>query len=170
MIAGTTWKRRAVAGLAIVAATLACGGKQVPVLVYNASASAPIGFYRVLPALPMRRGDLVLVPVPHDVAGLAAERGYVPLTVPLVKRVAATAGATVCARDRRVTIDGRRVADQLKADRKGRRLPAWSGCRRLGQGELFLLMQEAPDSFDSRYFGPVSATAVIGRLEPLWSR
>jgi conjugative transfer signal peptidase TraF len=153
-----------------VAATLTCGGKHGPVLVYNASASAPIGFYRVLPAFPMRRGDLVLVPVPDAVAGLAAERGYIPLTVPLVKRVAATAGAIVCALDRRVTIDGRHVADQLVVDRKGRRLPAWSGCRRLGRGEIFILMTAPPDSFDSRYFGPVSAAAVIGRLEPLWLR
>jgi conjugative transfer signal peptidase TraF len=144
------------------------GGKHAPVLVYNGSASAPIGWYRVLPAFPMHDGDLVLVPLPEPFATLAAERGYVPLSVPLVKRVAASAGAAVCASGGEVTIDGKLAADRLAADREGKELPAWSGCRRLSAGEIFLLMPDVPDSFDGRYFGPVAADAVIGRLEPLW--
>jgi conjugative transfer signal peptidase TraF len=149
---------------------LLSGGGHRPVLVYNGSASAPVGFYRLLAAPTVRRGDLVLVPVPRPAAALAAARGYIPPSVPLVKRVAATAGATVCAVAERISIDGRHVADRLAADRKGRRLPAWSGCRRLMPGQIFLLMESVPDSFDSRYFGPVGADSVIGRLAPLWPR
>jgi type IV secretory pathway protease TraF len=48
-------------------------------------------------------------------------------------------------------------------------LPHWDGCRTLQADELFLLMAAVPDSFDSRYFGPVSLSAVIGRLVPLWT-
>jgi len=145
-------------------------GRPAPLLIYNASASAPIGLYRVLPADPIRRGDLVLARTPLSVRRLAAERGYLPESVPLVKRVAAMAGDAVCVRDRAVSIDGRQVADQLATDHEGRALPAWSGCRTLGPDEIFLLMADAPDSFDGRYFGPVPVSAVVGKLVPLWLR
>jgi conjugative transfer signal peptidase TraF len=156
-----------VAGIGV--AFLAFGpGK--PLLVFNATASAPIGFYRVLPLRPLQRGDLVLARTPVSVRSLAAERHYVPLKVPLVKRIAAMAGATVCAAGRAIIIDGRYVADRASADRQGRPLPAWTGCRVLAADEIFLLMEDVPDSFDSRYFGPVLVDAVIGRLSPLWLR
>ena len=138
-----------------------------PLLIYNASASAPIGFYRVLPPDPLRRGELVLVRTPKSVRDLAAKRGYLPLGVPLVKRVAALSGDTVCIVHHVVRIDGRPVAKQRAEDTKGRPLPQWSGCRTLGSDDVFLLMAGIPDSFDGRYFGPVSARAVIGCLVPL---
>ncbi len=145
-------------------------GRPTPVLIYNASASAPIGFYGVLPAEPLHRGDYVLARTPDSVRRLAADRHYLPEDVPLVKRVAALGGDTVCAVNRAVTIDGRYVATQLTADRLGRPLPGWTGCMTLRLGEIFLLMQGVPDSFDGRYFGPVSSSTIIGRLVPLWVR
>jgi conjugative transfer signal peptidase TraF len=147
---------------------LAALGRPAPLVAYNASASAPLGFYRVLPAGALHPGDLVLVHTPMAVRRLAAKRGYLPATVPLVKRIAALDGDTVCAIDHAITINGRHVADQLAADRMGRPLPRWTGCRTLHAGEIFLLMVGVPDSFDGRYFGPAPASAVIGRLVPLW--
>ena len=144
--------------------------RPTPLVIYNASASAPIGFYRVLPVGRLLRGDLVLVRTPDSVRTLAAERGYLPATVPLVKRIAALSGDTVCAVGRAVTINGYHVANRFAADHLGRPLPAWIGCDTLHPGEVFLLMEDVPDSFDSRYFGPVSARSVIGRLVPLWRR
>ncbi|MDE2495167.1 MAG: S26 family signal peptidase, partial [Alphaproteobacteria bacterium] len=134
------------------------------------SASAPIGFYRVLPVRPIRRGDLVLVRTPVSVRALAARRGYLPATVPLVKRIAALSGDTVCALHHVVRIDGQPGANQLIADHLGRPLPRWTGCHTLRPGEVFLLMAGVRDSFDSRYFGPVPTRTIIGRLVPLWLR
>jgi conjugative transfer signal peptidase TraF len=85
-----------------------------------------------------------------------------------VKRVVALKGDRVCAVKRVVSIDGYVAAKQLKADREGRPLPEWNGCRTLGSGEVFLLMESVPDSFDSRYFGPVPISSIIGKLTPLW--
>ncbi|MEL8000925.1 S26 family signal peptidase, partial [Pseudomonas aeruginosa] len=59
-------------------------------------------------------------------------------------------------------------ATVLPADRMGRVLPSLQLCRRLEPGELFLLSVTNPASFDSRYFGPVSASAVIGVAHPVW--
>ncbi len=39
----------------------------------------------------------------------------------------------------------------------------------LGPGEVFLLNTAAPDSFDGRYFGPVSTNSIIGKATPLWT-
>lgn len=139
-----------------------------PRLVWNASASAPVGLYLVLSGNPSR-GDLVLVHTPDSVRQLAAERGYLPANVPLIKRIAAAGGDAVCATGNVISINGRAAAERLVRDRIGRWLPNWSGCHLLDSGEVFLLMQGVTDSFDSRYFGPIPATMIIGRLMPLWT-
>ncbi len=159
-------------GLAATAGLLslaAAAPLHAPQLVWNASASAPIGLYRVLDR-PPRLNDLVLVRTPKSVAVLAAARGYLPMGVPLVKRVAAMAGDHVCTRGDAVIIDRAATALRVAFDRQGRALPYWEDCRSLRAGELFLLMRDAPYSFDSRYFGPVPSSSIIGVLRPLWTR
>jgi conjugative transfer signal peptidase TraF len=139
----------------------------MPWLVWNVSASAPIGLYRVIHdnAAP---GDLVLVHAPESVQQLAEERDYLPSKVPLVKRIAAARGDTVCAAGNAIFINRRRVAERLTTDRLGRPLPSWSGCHLMDEDEVFLLMEDVADSFDSRYFGPIPIAAIIGKLVPLW--
>jgi conjugative transfer signal peptidase TraF len=147
---------------------LASLARPAPWLVWNASASAPIGLYRVLPGKPIR-GDLVLVHTPDSVRQLAAERGYLPATVPLVKRIAALDGDVICAAADVISVNGRVVAERLARDRLGRPLPAWTGCQTLETNDVFLLMEDVASSFDGRYFGPVRQAAIIGRLAPLWT-
>lgn len=165
------WRSRATAAICVLAA--AATGFPVlihitPRLVWNASASVPVGLYLVLSGKPSR-GDLVLVHTPDSVRQLAAERGYLPADVPLIKRIAAAGGDVVCATGNMISINGRAAAGRLARDGIGRLLPGWSGCHRLDSGEVFLLMQGVTDSFDSRYFGAVPATMIIGRLAPLWT-
>ncbi|MFH6601705.1 S26 family signal peptidase [Ectopseudomonas khazarica] len=139
-----------------------------PRLVYNASDSVPVGWYRISPANSWAPGDMVLIRLPREARSLAAQRGYLPANVPLLKTVAAVAPQRVCMQGSQVRIDGVVVARRLKWDRQGRALPNWQACRRLVGDELFLLSSSNPASFDSRYFGPVSVDAVIGRAQPLW--
>lgn len=138
-----------------------------PRLVYNASDSVPVGWYRISPANSLAPGDLVLVHLPPEVKSLAAQRGYLPANVPLLKTVAATAPQRVCVQGSQVRIDGELVARLMRWDRQARALPTWQACRHLVGDELFLLSGN-PASFDSRYFGPTSVDAVIGRAQPLW--
>lgn len=142
----------------------------MPRLVWNVTASAPVGLYRVEAAVALQRGDFVLAWLPDAVRELAAERAYLPANVPLVKRVAALAGDTICREQARVTINGIAAATARRADSRGRSLPQWNGCRTLGQKEVFLLMPTVPDSFDGRYFGPIATSSIIGKLVPLWTR
>jgi conjugative transfer signal peptidase TraF len=142
----------------------------LPRLVWNASASAPIGLYRVTPGARVRVGDMVIARLPVAMRLLAARRRYLPIGVPLVKRVFAITGARVCASGSFVSVNGHQIVRRRAADRVGRSLPAWSGCRTLGAGEIFLAMTRVNDSFDGRYFGPTAANDVIGKATPLWVR
>ena len=109
-----------------------------PRLIWNASASEPIGFYRVTPGEQPGRGDLVVIEPPARLAHFLAERRYLPVGVPLLKHVAAAPGARVCRHGDVVTIDGARKAVARPRDRLGRVLPTWQGCRIVGRSELFL--------------------------------
>ena len=140
----------------------------LPRLIYNPSDSVPVGWYRIAPPDAPRVGSIVLTTLPPDAAALAAQRGYLPARVPLLKRVGAVAPQEVCIAGGIVRIDGVPLAAALLADRWGRPLPSWQQCRRLEPGELFLLSVTNPSSFDSRYFGPVAASAVIGVAHPVW--
>lgn len=141
-------------------------------IVYNPSNSVPVGWYRIesvnSPADSLHVGSIVLAQLPAEAAALAAQRGYLPPHIPLLKRVGAVAPQHVCIVGGVVRIDGVPVAAVLRADRMGRPLPFWQQCRALAEGELFLLSATHPASFDSRYFGPVSASAVIGVARPVW--
>ncbi len=148
----------------------------LPRLIYNPSDSVAVGWYRVQPleqgatSLPrsLSVGSIVLTRLPADAAALAAQRGYLPAHIPLLKRVGAVAPQHVCIVAGQVRIDGVPVAAVLSADRLGRPLPFWPQCRPLMAAELFLLSTTNPASFDSRYFGPVSVAAVIGIAHPVW--
>lgn len=137
-----------------------------PLLVWNASASAPVGLYAVRPARDLHRGDMVIAKAPEAWAIFAARRRYLPANVPLVKRVAAVRGDVVCALARAVFVNGRRVAERRPVDGQGRPMPWWRGCVRLSGSAHFLLMDD-PDSFDGRYFGPTDHADVIGRARLL---
>lgn len=166
-------RRRAitiVVALGVAAVAADALARPTPLLVWNATASAPIGLYRVESATHIRHGDLVLAWLPESARRLAAGRDYLPADVPVVKRVAATGGHTVCREHLLITINGMAVATALATDSRGHTLPHWSGCRTLGRDDLFLLMPHVPDSFDGRYFGPIRTSAVIGKLAPLWTR
>ncbi len=137
-------------------------------IVYNPSDSVPVGWYRIEPAHALHVGSIVLTTLPADAAALAAQRGYLPSHIPLLKRVGAIAPQHVCIVNGIVRIDSVPVAAVRRADGWGRPLPSWPQCRPLAEGELFLLSSTNPASFDSRYFGPIRADAVIGVAHPVW--
>ncbi|TGT71817.1 MULTISPECIES: S26 family signal peptidase [unclassified Mesorhizobium] len=161
-------KTLAAASIGLVLLGFSAFAKPAPLLVWNASASAPLGLYG-LGLGAARTGDFVLVRMPNMVGQLADQRGYLPRGVPLVKRVAALRSEHVCAFNDAIIIGGKIAARRLKADSQGRPLPWWNECRPLAGNEVFLISGDAPGSFDSRYFGPVPSANIVGRLVPLWA-
>ena len=140
-----------------------------PIVVWNATASAPIGLYAVVRPRPLQIGDLVLLRLDADTAALFAARGYLPEGVPLLKHIRAVAGMLVCAHHGALYVAGEHVADTLAVDGAGRTLDAWRGCRTLRADEILVLNGDAPASLDGRYLGPSPISAVVGRAIPIWT-
>ena len=140
-----------------------------PLLLWNASASVPVGLYAVEPPIALRVADLVVVRPPKPLAEFLADRAYLPRGVPLLKHILALSGQSVCRDALAVTIDGTAVVVARERDSRGRPLPSWSGCRILHQDEVFLLNPRSADSLDGRYFGPLPTSSVVGRAVPLWT-
>ena len=161
------WKTLAAAVVAVNLIAISMWIDPPPRLIWNASPSVPIGFYRVRTGDSVPRGALAVVKPPPDIARFLAEGGYLPLGLPLLKRVAALPGQTVCRTGDTISIDGRAVTVAKETDRLGRALPAWTGCRTLAADQLFFLNADREDSLDGRYFGLLPAATVIGRATPM---
>ena len=99
-----------------------------PKLIWNASASAPIGLYAVASDDDLAVGDLVVVDPPESLATYLAERGYLPEGVPLLKHVAALPGQRVC-RDGAAVADGGSSGDSRGASVASYAAAGWR-CRR----------------------------------------
>lgn len=139
---------------------------ETPHLVWNGSASAPLGLYAIVPDCPCATDTLVLIRAPEPVAKDLFRRGLLTPRLPLLKHIAASPGQRVCRLETLIMIDGLVTARARLRDRSGRALPRWSGCHLLGPTEIFLL-NRPPLSYDSRYFGSVPADHVIGRARAL---
>ncbi|MDF3625951.1 S26 family signal peptidase [Brytella acorum] len=139
-----------------------------PRLLWNETASVPVGLYRLRPGSTLHVGDIAAIRLPAREAMLLATRGYLPLGVPLLKPVAALPGQVVCRSRDAITIDGETIGVALARDHRGRLLPVWRGCHRLAADEVFVMNIAEPRSLDGRYFGPLPTASVIGRATPLW--
>ncbi len=138
-------------------------------IIWNLSASVPLGLYVTMPVQQLRVDELVAVSAPEKLANYMASRRYLGAGAPMLKHVAALPGQLVCRRKLRIQIDGRPVASAQLADSGARPLPVWRGCHRLTDDEVFLLNARVSDSFDGRYFGVLPRSTVIGRAVPVWT-
>ncbi len=140
----------------------------------NLTPSYPLGLWR-LEALvrPAAIGDvLIICPPSTRLFAMALARGYLrpgpcPGGVsPLLKKVVATSGQNVRI-GTVVTIDGERLvsSDIHPADAAGRPIAAWpSGL--VPPGQVFL-HSDFVGSHDSRYFGPIPSSGILGRAIPV---
>jgi conjugative transfer signal peptidase TraF len=158
----------------IVTASIAVGlllstiGGATPHYIWNASNSVPLGLYRVQPVSTLTVTELVAVQPPDLLAAFLDLNGYLPIGIPMLKRVLALPGQKVCRNGLTIAVDGVEVGQALEHDRRGRPLPSWQGCRLIADGDVFVMNWQSTDSLDSRYFGPLPASAVIGKAVPVW--
>lgn len=149
----------AILGVAALVLPVATGSAQ---FVWNATASAPAGLYRI----ERRRwhtGDRVAV-LPSDALAVDLDvRGVLPRGKLLIKRVVAGAGDCVCRYNGTVFVNGAVMAQAKSNDSKGHPLPSWLGCITLNERQVFLLGDTA-GSYDGRYFGATQASEIVGQV------
>lgn len=152
----------ATVGVALIAAT---STHEQDLVIYNPSNSVPAGFY-IRSDRHIERGALVTVRAVSVAPAYATLRQFTEPGDRFIKRVASVAGDEVCAEGQRLSLNGVVVARRLERDSLGRMLPTWSGCRILAPDEL-LLLGDTPDSFDGRYWGPVTTRMISGVWRPI---
>ncbi|AGS24596.1 conjugative transfer signal peptidase TraF [Rhizobium etli] len=140
----------------------------------NLTPSEPLGLWRIV-ALdrPAARGDLVFICPPQTIAMREArERGYLRSgtcpggVAPLIKTVIAVAGQHVEI-DAGVTIDGRLVPSSDLAERDGSGRPMKPFPGGIVPDESVFLHSPFRGSYDSRYFGPLPASGILGLAQPV---
>ncbi|MBL8544299.1 MAG: S26 family signal peptidase [Hyphomonadaceae bacterium] len=151
-------------GLLVLLAAVILTARFEPLVIFNSSPSVPTGFYLRTDASPAR-GAFVTVRAATVSLDYARMRRFSDASDRFIKRVAAGHGEIVCAQGATVTIGSQKLA-RASHDSLGRPLPRWSGCRALAADEIFLI-GDTPDSFDSRYWGPVPVSAIDGVWAPL---
>ena len=141
-----------------------------PSYIWNASESVPIGLYRLQDVGRLDVTRLVAVRPPEPLATFLDLNGYLPNGLPMLKRVLALPGQTVCRTGLTIAVDSIEMGQARERDDRGRPLPVWQGCRVIAEGEVFLMNWQSVVSFDGRYFGPIPRSAVIGKALPVWTR
>ena len=137
-----------------------------PVVLWNRSPSEPEGLYVRTGTFPLP-GNIIAFHAPPQVFPYAdARMGYLH-HIPILKSVGAGEGQSVCTDGGKLVIDGNVVASIQSFDSHGDRLPTWHGCQVLRVGEVFVFSARIPNSFDSRYYGPIKTDQILGVFRPL---
>jgi type IV secretory pathway protease TraF len=160
-------------GLIMLSLSLAAGTflvaaialKPIPRLIWNASASVPTGPYFVQMRQP-NLGEIAVIRPVDWVRLYTSSRGYLPENVWLLKPVFAMQNSLVCRFGKYIFVNGKLVAKAKIRDRKRRLLPIWQGCQTLKSDGVFVLARPQ-DSFDSRYFGPLNRSRIVGTAIPM---
>jgi signal peptidase I len=117
----------------------------------------------------VRQGDVVVFahpPADNECSG--------PDNTDLVKRVVAVGGQTIYSAGNTVYVDGRKLAENYlpEDDPLGPAIPKASARSpyRVPAGDFYVLGDNRAISCDSRYWGPVEGSTVVGKAVLLWWR
>lgn len=144
----------------------------------NSTPSLPMGIWKVNAlSAPLCREQIVSVAPPDTTLfQLARSRHYLDWgSCPggysaLLKPVVAIPGDRVTITMEGISVNGHRMPNSkpLATDRVGRPLtPVKFGTYEIKPGTVWLL-SNSPQSFDSRYFGALPSTHILGSAHPIW--
>ena len=151
------------------------GSSALPLRI-NWTGSAPVGLYATFGQALAGPADLVVVCLQSTVAARGRMKRYLAAgscpngTSPILKQVVATAGDEVELRSEVLAVNGRVIdrSQRLSLDSLGRPLELFPlGRSVVRDGEVWVLGVHRERSWDSRYFGPIPVSSIVGVARPL---
>jgi conjugative transfer signal peptidase TraF len=115
------------------------------------------------------RGSVVVFWPPSKIMPFLKTRHWISKPDWMMKKLMGVPGDAICIKGNTVWINGFSVGKVFEEDRQHRALPKLSFCRTLKKEEYFAMSTYAEHSFDSRYFGPVLSSSIIGNAYPVWT-
>ena len=152
--------------LAAATGVIAAAGAVGSLFLWNLSSSLPRGLYRIDRTGTAARGAIVAFEPPSIAAALILERAYLPREAMLLKEVVALPGDHVCI-GKSFSVNGRAIGPVPTSDSSGRPLQPYRFCGAVPPGCAFVATP-APNSFDSRYFGPLPLRSLTP-ARPAWT-
>jgi conjugative transfer signal peptidase TraF len=176
-----TWKEHVLRALFIVPIIVV-----VPIAILSStlnlripqSESIPFGIYRLTKATPpYERGEVILGCIEdREIVSIILTREYMRPgqcrsgIVPIGKPLLAIAGDTIELNTEAIRVNGKIIpkSETLSHDSKGAPLPIYPrGTYIVEENDFWLFSDYIPNSFDSRYFGPIPKENIVGRLTKL---
>jgi conjugative transfer signal peptidase TraF len=134
----------------------------------NLSDSEPWGIYRLTPFDGhVFIGELVIMEVPVPARPVVYGRGWLPEGGLLLKSIGAVLGDQVMIANDAIFINQQYSGPVYHQDSQGKPLPELRGSFRIQPGYFLPLATAIPNSFDGRYFGPVSLRLILGKAKPV---
>lgn len=133
-------------------------------LTYQTSSSMQRGWYATYPIVgKLKVNDIVLFKPALALASYLQKQGWLLPNAWIMKHIVAVPGDLVCLKQQKVWVNGRVMASILCYDKHQQPLPRLSFCRHLAKNEYWLMSLRIPNSFDSRYFGPVLRSQLLAK-------
>ncbi len=163
--------------ISLIAITL--GVSNIPYFIgarINTTHSIPVGLYWTS-AAPISNGDYVMFcPPPSKLFDDAKQRGYIRAGRcpggygPLMKRIIARESDYVGFSEVGLVVNGKllEMSGPMATDDQGATLPVYRRAyTALKPGEAVVMGQLNPESFDSRYFGPIRLSHIESVIRPV---
>ena len=139
------------------------------ILIYNRTASLPVGWYLQIPASKYNIGDLVVFSPPAAAQSLAEQRNWLKKGEPLLKRIGALGNTPWEIDDSgQFFIAETYIGNTSETDSLGRAMPRIRGKFYVGPDE-FLPVSPHPGSFDGRYYGAVPLSHIQCKAVPIYT-
>lgn len=137
-------------------------------IIFNGTHSLPTGFYFNEKRDHFEVGDLSILSIPSSAISYLMDNEILDKEDVLLKYILGKEGDYFCTKNGKFTINEELIGPIFSEDSRGNPLPKLNICGALPKGFVVVGNSDKANSFDSRYFGAVPVSLLIGVAHPLY--